>query len=1106
MDTLQVHSVSSLYTPPVVYSDPSVSFKQHKAVYDQGFAFNQVQALSGLYDTSINNYTSQYLTNKTLLDSILTVDARENARNTITTPLIFNAFRSKEENKYVYIYESTGLSATNVARPYTVIPVLSATYVNNIYFELEFLNEEFLRIKHNNGKFDFFLNAIEPNKIAFFNYFSDTIALTAERSDMFRYIIDDDGYLQLYKRINGGIKVVSLSGTQLALVDVAKSTLNVTSDTLIQINYTFNKTLLKTNASWISYIRNKINTLTPDDDRSSYDRQGQYLLHTAYNNTTESINLNYLTLNTERSDKGFIKRGSNVYQGPRNIPDANFREYTTLHTGNNQERGNDNISLSYVFYDKDIKVKSGADTYFTAPSSIYPYNKLNINDTTFILNGSLGGPSPLVADKVYLKRKNTTQFNNGRYLCTWLSAATPQSYGVWVDRYYYPDVLTKFRTLSGDNVFGVSFANDVDSSLISLYSENVYREAYFDKKSDLCIEPNCSLMYQRLGEDNYKNIVRATSPYVSGFNSYYSTRNNLIPYNSSEIIYNASNYNRFPVSPINATGQFTVSFDAYVNPDKLYGYQLMGNKTSHGFGVQNDTLITPFIYVRSESSMYIYNTDYNLLSITTFEKEVRDIIPGRPLEDFHVVCKDGYIYRVNAVGNKVKLEILPDIVGYKNYTQTDSHIIFLMDETGSYISVQKNTLSITDRSVATPLGVYEDLPIKNNYAQSIVQYNNNIYKIPGDMVKYDTYNSDIIFFVQAGRVLVRYNLKTNEIIVFAKSNSIITDFNIDENKNIAIAYGDNIALYTSSRKLLYKVAFEPISTLRNNKILNIDFVKGDYSQLNPITSMSLLVLDTENNLKFVLIQPEEGDVNVTPIGTGLTSAFIPTVAISPRYPQTNFNYLATKEIRNSLKFNITLSNYLSAEDIVNKSIVFNLSNIDIGYHTFTYRFDSIQGNITLFVDGVKYTNLTISPGKYRIQNIFADDFFVGSTGFYNGVDLATYLNQPGYYYIKDLQIKNFFLYDRALYDGEIIALNLYDKPVSDIILSLPYGQRNNIEEIERVFKYSGGGSSKSVSINVKNLNIQSESFRNNIRNIILRDAKNILPAGISVNDIVFTDT
>ena len=270
--------------------------------------------------------------------------------------------------------------------------------------------------------------------------------------------------------------------------------------------------------------------------------------------------------------------------------------------------------------------------------------------------------------------------------------------------------------------------------------------------------------------------------------------------------------------------------------------------------------------------------------------------------------------------------------------------------------------------------------------------------------------------------------------------------------------------------------------------------------------MSLLVLDTENNLKFVLIQPEEGDVNVTPISTGLTSAFIPTVAISPRYPQTNFNYLATKEIRNSLKFNITLSNYLSAEDIVNKSIVFNLSNIDIGYHTFTYRFDSIQGNITLFVDGVKYTNLTISPGKYRIQNIFADDFFVGSTGFYNGVDLATYLNQPGYYFIKDLQIKNFFLYDRALYDGEIIALNLYDKPVSDIILSLPYGQRNNIEEIERVFKYSGGGSSKSVSINVKNLNIQSESFRNNIRNIILRDAKNILPAGISVNDIVFTDT
>ena len=1106
MEILSVQSVSSLYTPAVVYSDSTLAFKQEKIQYDQGFVFNSAHALSSIYHNTINNYTAQYLSRKTLLSKILSFNSKSNTRYSITTPLIFNAFRQQEEKKYVYIYENTGLSATDVAKPYTVIPVLSATFVNNIYFELEFLSEEFLRIKHNNGKFDFFLNAANDSKLVFLNYESATIPLTAERSDMFRFVIDNDGYLQLFKRVENKVKVITLSGQELVLKDISKSALNVTGDTLIQIIYSYNDPLFKINSSWVSYDKNKINTLAPDNTRSSYDRPGQYLLHTSYNNAAQGVDINYLTLNTDRSEKGVIKRGSNMYTGPSNVPDANFREYTTLYTGNDQEKGNNNIALTYVLYDKDVRVKSGANTLFTAPSSLYPFEKLNINDTRFVLNGSLGGPTPLVSDKIYCKYKNTTQFNNGRYLCTWLSANTPQEYGVWVDRYYYPDVLTKVRTLSSNDSFGISFANNVDSSTLALYKEDIYKEAYFDKKSDLCIEPNTAFMYQRLGEPDYRNIITSTSPYASGFNTYFNTKNAIVEYNSSEIVYDTTKYSRYTVEPINSTGQFTVSFDIYVNPDKMYGYQLMGNKTSHGFGVQNDTIITPFIYVKNNNDLYIYNSDYNLLSITTFEKDIRDVIIGRPLENFYIACKDGYIYKVNALGNKVKLEVVPEIVGYKNYTQTDDFITFLMDYNGLCITVQKNTLAVVAKFTATPLEVYKDLPSKINYSQSIVTYNDKVYYIPGDMVKYDTYNSDIVFFVQAGRTLIRYNLRTDEVLTFAKSNSIITDFNIDENKNIVVAYGDSIAVFTSTRKLLYKVAFETISALKGSRILNVDFIKGDYSQSSPITSISLLVQDTTNVIRFVLIQPEDGDVNVTPVSTGLSGDFLPTVAVSPRYPQTNFNYLATKELQNSLKFNLTLINYLSGEDIVNKSISFNLNNIDTGYHTFTYRFDSIQGNITLFVDGVKYTNLTVPPGKYKIQNLFADDFFVGTTGFFNGVDLATYLNQPGYYYIRDLKIKNLFLYNRALYDSEIIALNLYDKSVSDIVLSLPYGQRNNIEEIERVFKYSGGSSSKSVDINIQSLNITDPTICNNIRNMLLEDAKNILPVGVSINNINFLNS
>ena len=72
-------------------------------------------------------------------------------------------------------------------------------------------------------------------------------------------------------------------------------------------------------------------------------------------------------------------------------------------------------NYNYSFYDKDVYVENGTDTYFTAPSSIYPYNRLNINDTTFAYNGAFAGPTPFLADKIFIRRQNTTQYDNGRY-------------------------------------------------------------------------------------------------------------------------------------------------------------------------------------------------------------------------------------------------------------------------------------------------------------------------------------------------------------------------------------------------------------------------------------------------------------------------------------------------------------------------------------------------------------------------------------------------------------------------------------------------------------------------------------------------------------------
>lgn len=1119
MEALKVNSVSAIFTPTAVYNDSFVSFDQQRVTYEQGFSFNEIQGLTYACDTSINNYSSQYLTNKKLLTDIVSFNTRETTKNTITTPLIFSALNPSTTPKYLYIHKDSGLSANNVERRYTVTALSSTDFDNSVYIELEFINDKFLRVKHNNGKYDFFLNSTHEKQLVFYSYMSTP---GVEGSDLFRYIIDSDGYMQLFKNTGDMLNIVTLSGNKLTLTPIISGQVVKSSENLIKINYTFNNPLLKANTSWVGYDINKINNLTVDDLRSDYDRQSQYLLHLNYSDSTDNLNINYLTLNNDRSEKGYIKRGSNMFYGSPSVPDAQFREYTTLFTGHDQERGNDNISLNYVFFDKDVVARSGTDTYFTVPSSIYPYEKLNINDTRFVLNGSLGGPSPKVADKIYLNRKYLpTQYNNGRYLCTWLSANNPRDVGLWVDRYYYPDMVTKEAALGGKTIYVPSFLDNVDTSSIVNSDFGAPKGAFFDKRSDLALEPGANLRYVRLGESDYSDVVATSQPYVSGFNTFFNIQNKTVPYQGSEIFYDGSRYNKYKVSNINATRQFTVSFEAYIDPSKTYGYQLLGNKTTHGFGVRNDVVVTPFIYLKQDNQLHIYNSDNVFLSKVYFDTNIIDVIIGKPLEDFFVVCENGYLYKVNALGNKTKLEVIPEIAEYLSYLQEEDDIIFVLPdgngEKGRCVQVSKTSFEIKANLRAIPLPCYNGLMVQD-YTHSVYRYNNTLYRIPGDRVRIDGVNSDIIYFLQNRREIIRYNFRENSLLTFAKAPAgtteapgpYVTDFGIDTTQNIVVAYNNKITGFTSKREHLFNVSLSSVG-LSSNVIANVDFSRGFYLDSTPKDKIQLLTIDPITYAQtIVTINRNIDNLVLQSTQTGLIASettyrnFAENIGSTyERFPQTNFNYLLKFLRPNSLKFDLTLTNYLSSEDIVNKSIDFDLSKVDVGYHTFTYRFDSIQGNISLFVDGILHDNLTVPPGKYKIQDIFSDDFFVGSTGFLNGVDLATQLQQPGAFYIKDLYIKNFFLYDKAIKDDEVTALNLYSKPISDVVLSLPCGQRNNMEEIERYFKYSSGGSSGTINIYLNNLNIQNQTFRNNIKNVILQEAKNTLPVGVSINDIKF---
>lgn len=110
------------------------------------------------------------------------------------------------------------------------------------------------------------------------------------------------------------------------------------------------------------------------------------------------------------SYRGNTIRGANMVMSGFDYPDVDFRTYNSLHTGFNQEKGADNITLSFTFNDQEYEVKDGDDLYFTIPEKsieatngiepLFPYKYININDTKFVKNGAFGSNVPYFADKV----------------------------------------------------------------------------------------------------------------------------------------------------------------------------------------------------------------------------------------------------------------------------------------------------------------------------------------------------------------------------------------------------------------------------------------------------------------------------------------------------------------------------------------------------------------------------------------------------------------------------------------------------------------------------------------------------------------------------------
>lgn len=343
-----------------------------------------------------------------------------------------------------------------------------------------------------------------------------------------------------------------------------------------------------------------------------------------------------------------------------NYPDVDFRTYDSLHTGFNQEKGSDTITLSYTFNDQEYEVNDGEDLHFTIPEKsiektnglepLWPYKYININDTKFVKNGAFGSNVPFFADKIKKKQgaksivkdlngKRSTP-NNGVYLCSWLYRKNAEHEPIWLDRYYYPDLIDREKALKGVSHYEQSFENILDKNYTKddYIRTKIFKNTYVDKLSDMIIEPANSYIYHRLSSKMVNEVIDNLEP-----NRIKDIKNHKDKNDEILSIYglDGEGFKKIDYKAWKNTNQINFNTDIYLSKNKRMGIQLFGSDYTNGFNIQNRKDLTPYHYYSTDETVYLLNNKFEIVhQFSLYEKyqdRIQKLILGDIFDDVVVI-------------------------------------------------------------------------------------------------------------------------------------------------------------------------------------------------------------------------------------------------------------------------------------------------------------------------------------------------------------------------------------------------------------------------------------------------------------------------------------
>ena len=1175
--------------------DEDVLLNSSKTRTREGLDFCHISGLSGLEDSTVNNLNYMFLTKTAPVNTILKLN-----KNVVTYPYFTSTWlKTPQQDKFLVVDPSLGT---------TILSGTSAQIDTRYIFELEFIDSMHVAVRHYNSDSLKFLTLNQSNSSQLSFKTRTLPGAGAQDTQVFTYILDDDtisftqrlsttptaGELSVrYPFILAGMTSISgdLSASQLTNRAPGPNSTNPLSSVDTGQGVTMFKirpdgrpsASFDMSDSYVGYLSGiEHNSLDVDKDKSIKGLENNFLIYTAtdkLNLTAKSMDVNVIPLKNQVTVEGNVSK-SNPYHNEETR--VTHREYHKLHTGTHQKYGNDSIYATFTAGINQLVLPADKLTYFHIPQNITPYVKLNINDSTLVKLGAIPGDSPGVSDKVFKQRSSVSNFNtpldelNGTFLCSWLSGnENPNVTPVWVDRYYNPAYSAKSVALTAGILEPIPYIDSFET-LTRHLGVTAQRVSIFDKLSDIILEAGALYAYHHVGKGNSQKLLYALegSTLCKDLSIYRSSNDvNQLPLfdtqedthiddrgnvatgsspNSSSVevplMYDFDG-DRYAISDIiKHQGSFTLNFWLWCKDwTKPFGYEILGNWITKGFGIFNEQFVTPFITIPDNNKVHVYNSDFEYITTHNLLKTIKLFSKRGTSENYWIVDDNNHIYEYDINGviqDKIvstrmnnrepvdleladsKLYVLfrPNSGEHADYFEWD-YTRVTEESYNGYVSSAPiwnfrsgiNATSTSNLStcklhiVNSGLSGSTGVLITQQDVLSSNTTNHNLLSGTYVFANGSTVDNDGKPWVLQNGSIYTYSSLTSSNIAAISASKLVEGVNVDKDNNVWVLHDyDKVSKLDNNRQLLFTTGLSsllPLSAARHNR--SIDYI-AEFSDKG-YDRYPIVVTQSVSGGRIYKLNPNNGNViSETILLTGGADHPVSTYLTSPSGHKTYTGHDFLR--KNQLKINPTIDAKLSVSKIYNTStttrtystysLSYNLSAMKRGWHNFNVTLDAEQGFYEMHIDAVRVASISLSGGKFSYSDIFEAPLIAGAGPFYTKLLLQEHLNQPRHYLASNIKMKNIKLYNRPLsyYDVKNHFQVMHD--VNDIKWDIPVGQRNYIDTVERVFKHSlPGRKSEYVNINIKNTGITDNKVIGDIKAKVTEKLQDQTPIHNVINEI-----